>query len=279
MIIRLVFFALMAMGLLGFGTVLWISTRPPPQDPATLAASATVTVLVAAHPVRAGNLLKPEDLTDKTMTQAEAGIGDSLDTPDARHALAGAMVRRSFDIGDVIRMIDVMRPGDHGFLAAVLGPGMAAVSVGVDAITGSAGLIWPGDHVDLILTQAIADATIPIGHRVAAETLLRDVRVIAIDQQLMQGVAPDSPEAKSRTVTMEVTPAQAVRVAVATRIGSLSLAVRSADNVATAAPASTPKVTTWASDVSHALAADVAEGMHNQLNVFHGSGDGKEFRF
>jgi pilus assembly protein CpaB len=238
-----------------------------------------ITVLVAAHPVRAGNLLKPEDLTGRTVTQAQAGIGASFDTPDARHALAGAMVRRSFDAGDIVRMSDVMRPGDHGFLAAVLGPGMVAVSVGVDAVSGAAGLIWPGDRVDLILTQTIGDATVPIGRRVAAETVLQDVRVIAIDQQLMQGVAPDSPEGKGRTVTMEVTPAQAERVAVAVRIGALSLAVRSADNVPKATPQSSPRTTTWASDVSHALGADVAQGARTQLHIFHGSAEGKESRF
>ena len=52
-----------------------------------------------------------------------------------------------------------MRPGDHGFLAAVLAAGMRAVTVGVDATTGAAGLIWPGDRVDLILTQTIQAAT------------------------------------------------------------------------------------------------------------------------
>jgi pilus assembly protein CpaB len=278
-IIRLTFFALMALGLLGFGTVLWISTRPPPQDAATIAASATVTVLVAAHPVRAGNLLKPEDLTQKTMTRGEAGDDDNLDTPEARRALGGAMVRRGLEAGDVVRMKDVMRPGDHGFLAAVLGPGTVAISVGVDLITGAAGLIWPGDRIDLILTQAIGDATVPIGHRIASETILRDVRVIAIDQQLIQGVAPDGTEGKGRTVTMEVTPAQAERVSVATRIGRLSLAVRSADNSLAAASTSVTKATTWASDVSPALGTDVAQGAQSELHVFHGSGDGKEFRF
>jgi pilus assembly protein CpaB len=194
MILRLAFFALMALGLVGFGTVAWISTRPPTPDPATVAAAARVTVLSAAHPVRAGTLLKPEDLAAKQITVGEAGDDSSLDTQDARHALAGAMVQHSLDVGDVVRMKDVMRPGDHGFLAAVLGPGMRAVSVGVDAITGSAGLIWPGDRVDLILTQAIGDASVPVGHRIAAETVLSGVRVIAIDQQLVQGVAPDGRE-------------------------------------------------------------------------------------
>jgi len=279
MIIRLAFLALMALGLLGFGTVLWVSTRPPPQDAATIAAAATVAVLVAAHPVRAGNLLKPEDLKEKTMTLGQAGPDASLDTLDDRHALAGAMVRSSLDAGDIVRMKDVMRPGDHGFLAAVLGPGMVAVSVGVDAITGSAGLIWPGDRIDVILTQAIGDATLPIGRRIAAETILQDVRVIAIDQQLMQGVAPDGADAKARTVTMEVTPAQAERVSVATRIGRLSLAVRSADNAKAVTTIPVPETTIWASDVSPALGTDVAQGARSEVRIFLGAADGKEFRF
>jgi pilus assembly protein CpaB len=278
MILRLAVFALMAMGLLGFGTVAWISTRPPPPDAATVAAATRVLVLVAAHAVTAGNLLKPEDLAAKSMTTADAGDDASLDTPDARHALAGAMVRESLDVGEVVKLKDVMRPGDHGFLAAVLRPGMVAVSVGVDAITGTAGLIWPGDRVDLILTQAISDPSLPIGHRIAAETVLSDVRVIAIDQQLMQGVSPGSTENKAPTVTMEVTSAQAELVSVATRIGKLSLAVRSADHTRPDDKTAQPR-TVWASDVSPALGADVAEGAKTALHVFRGSADEKEDRF
>jgi pilus assembly protein CpaB len=279
MVLRLAFFALMALGLLGFGTVAWIATRPPVPDSATISAAAKVTILVAAHPVRAGNLLKPEDLAGKEFTVREAGDDYSLDTPDARHVLTGAMVRRSLVIDDIVRMNDVMRPGDHGFLAAVLGPGMRAVSVGVDVITGTAGLIWPGDRIDLILTQAIGDAAIPLGRRIAAETVLSDVRVIAIDQQLVQGVAPDGTEGKARTVTMEVTPTQAERISVATRIGRLSLSVRSADHVPTAESAILP-ITTWASDVSPALGTDVAQGKRKSaVRVFQGASDAKEFQF
>jgi pilus assembly protein CpaB len=278
MFLRLVFFALMALGLAGFGTVIWISTRPPPPDPATLAASAKIVVLVAAKPVRAGNLLKPEDLTGKEMSASEAGDDGSPDTSDARQALAGAMVRHSLGVGDVVRLKDVMRPGDHGFLAAVLGPGMRAVAIRVDTTTGAAGLIWPGDRVDLILTQAIGDASLPVGRRIAAETVLNDVRVIAIDQQLVQGVAPDGSEGKSRTVTMEVTSEQAERISVATRIGQLSLSVRSADLAPTDAAPGSPK-TTWASDVSPALGTDVAQGTHTMLRIFQGIADGKEFHF
>src|SRR5689334_24846407 len=185
MVIRVTFFLLMALGLIGFGTVAWISTRPPAQAAAAAAAPpAKVTVLVAAHAVRAGSLLKPEDVSAKEMLQANAGADSNPDNPDVRHSLTGAMVRRGLAAGEVLRSADVMRPGDHGFLAAVLEPGKRAVTVGVDAITGSAGLIWPGDRVDLILTQSLTDPALPVGRRVVAETVLSNVRVIAIDQRL-----------------------------------------------------------------------------------------------
>jgi len=281
MVVRLAFFALMALGLLGFGTVAWISTRPPPPDAATVAASTKVMVLIAAKPVRAGNLLKPEDIGAKETTQREAGDDANFDGPDARRTLAGAMVRGTLSAGDVIRAKDVMRPGDHGFLAAVLGPGMRAVSVGVDTVSGTAGLIWPGDRIDVILTQAISDPAVPVGRRLAAETVLSGVRVIAIDQQLLQGVAPDAAadNNKARTVTLEVTSAEAERVSVATRIGKLSLTVRSADRSGVLADAGQLHKTTWASDASPALGTNVAQGTRDVLYVFPGTGDRKEFHF
>jgi len=281
MIVRLAFFALMALGLLGFGTVAWISTRPPPPDADTVAASTKVMVLIAAKPVRAGNLLKPEDIGAKELTQREAGDDASFDGLDARRTLAGAMVRGSLSVGDVIRAKDVMRPGDHGFLAAVLGPGMRAVSIGVDTVSGTAGLIWPGDRIDVILTQAISDPAVPVGRRLAAETVLSGVRVIAIDQQLVQGVAPDAAadNNKARTVTLEVTSAEAERVSVATRIGKLSLTVRSADRSGVLADAGQLHKTTWASDASPALGTNVAQGTRDVLYVFPGTGDRKEFHF
>jgi pilus assembly protein CpaB len=278
MFIRLAFFALMALGLVGFGTVAWIATRPPPPDPAVVAASTKINVLVVTSPVRPGNLLKPEDLAAKEVTRQQAGDDAMLDTPDARRALVGAMVRGTLSVGDLVRSKDVMHPGDHGFLAAVLGPGMRAVSVSVDLVTGAAGLIWPGDRVDVILTQAMSDATLPVGRRVAAETILSDVRVLAIDQQLVQGVAPDGAARNGRTVTIEVAPSQAERISVATRVGRLSLAVRSIDGAPRSGPAVRPN-TTWASDVSPALGADVAQGTGRTIRVFQGAADGKEFRF
>jgi pilus assembly protein CpaB len=295
MVLRVVFFALMALGLLGFGTVAWISTRPPSADANTpQKPPAQVAILAAAHAIHAGTLLRPEDLVSKDVPRTELGPDTTLDTLESRRDLSGAMVRRGFGAGELIRPADVMHPGDHGFLAAVLLPGMRALTVGVDAITGTAGLIWPGDRVDLILTQILPDSSGPLGHRVAAETVLRDVRVIAIDQQLVQGAAPGSAQQPARTVTLEVNQDDAERVSVATRLGSLSLAVRSADTAhaasaapapgkpgATTAPAPAPaqSPTVWASDVSAALGQDASPVTTHSVHVFSGATDGKEFHF
>jgi len=285
MILRLAFFALMSLGLLGFGTVAYVATRPAPPDPAVLAASAKINVLATARAIRPGNLLKPEDLKTVEVTRRQAGDEATMDTPEARRSLVGAMVRSSLGVGDIIRTKDFMIPGDHGFLAAVLGPGMRAVSVSVDVVAGAAGLIWPGDRVDVILTQQIGDATRPIGRRIAAETILNDTRVIAIDQQIVQGVAPDGAPRNARTVTLEVPPGEAERVSVALRVGRLSLSVRSVDGVARSEgdlykPETRSQVNpTWASDVSMALGTDVARSTPRVLRIFQGSADGKEFQF
>lgn len=277
MLLRATFFVLMALGLLGFGAVAWVTTRPA-ANPSAQAAKASLAVLTAAHPLRAGTLLKPEDLASRVLSRQEAGPDSTPDTPAARRALIGAMVRRSLSVQDVLRAQDVMRPGDHGFLAAVLSPGMRAISVGVDAVSGSDGLIWPGDRVDVILTQSLNNPAAPAARRIAAETVLQDVRVIAIDQQLVQGVAPEGNEGKARTVTMEVTATGAEAVEVASRIGRLSLSVVAAAASRVAGPAA-PIGTTWAGDVSPALESEAPAAHAAVVRVFSGSADAKEFHF
>jgi pilus assembly protein CpaB len=179
----------------------------------------------------------------------------------------------------VILPADVMRPGDHGFLAAVLTPGRRATSVGVDAVSGTAGLIWPGDHVDLILTQDVNDGrTNGQGTRVAAETVLRDVRVIAIDQQLVQGGGAGGEGAGSRTVTLEVTPEEVEKVAVASHLGRLTLAVRPVDAAPSDQNAQHP--VTYAKDVSNAYAPPAKGGeVPSTTMVIHSGTADKEYHF
>lgn len=280
MSLRTALLAAIVLGLGGLGTVVWIGSQLPSQATASVAVAPapppTTKVLVAAHPLHAGNLLKYDDIQPQDTLVSEVPAGARADTPRERAELVGSMVRRALQALDVLLPADVLRPGDHGFLAAVLQPGMRATTVGVDAVSGTAGLIWPGDHVDVLLTQVTEDQTLPASRRASAETVLGDVRVIAIDQQLMQGATGSSTEQSStHTVTLEVTEAQAERVALAVRLGHLSFIVRAADALPDT-QGYRPE-TTWGGDVSPALNQGRTAG--RIMRVYQGTTDGKEFRF
>jgi pilus assembly protein CpaB len=280
MSIRMALMAAIVLGVGGFGLVAWTGLHPPSRRP-TEAEAATAPVpmaqmLVAAHPLRAGSLLKSDDIQPLPAPVAKLPEGARIDSPQSRAELVGSMVRRSLLPQEALLPGDLLRPGDHGFLAAVLRPGMRATTVGVDAVSGTAGLIWPGDHVDVILTQLTDDQSLPAARRASAETVLANVRVIAIDQQLMEGATGSNTEqGTARTVTLEVTAAEAERVALASRLGHLSLIVRAAD-AAPDAPGEKPP-TTWGGDVSPALNEGHTAG--RVMRLYLGTSDGKELRF
>ena len=268
-----------AMGLLvaAFAVVAYVSMRPPAAAQAE--APKLVTVLVAARPVRAGTLLQPADLMGHDLPETMLPEGAPRDTPEMRAALVGAMARRSLDANAAIGAADVLRPGDRGFLAAVLSPGMRAVSVAVDNVSGEAGLIWPGDRVDVLLTQTIEAVDTAPGHHVSGEVVMNDVRVIAVDQQLVQGGQAsgllDGKSPASRTITLEVSSRDAARVAVATRLGKLQVVVRSADGVNPSVAQSVEPV--WGGDVSAALRGGPSSTV--AVKVFSGTKPGEEYKF
>lgn len=283
--LRVTLFIVVILGVGALGAVAWIGLRTPTVPVATEEAKPPtapverLVVLAAARALRAGSLLKMDDITTVDITGKPMPDGARLDTAETRRELGGAMVRRALQPGDPLLTAEVLRPGEHGFLAAVLQPGSRATTVGVDAVTGTAGLIWPGDNIDLILTQVLDDPTLPAARRASAETMLTNVRVIAIDQQLMQGaVGTSTDQPMAHTVTLEVTPLQAERVAVAIRLGRLSLVVRSAEaGLVTTEIENTATPITWGGDVSTALNQGHSSG--RTVKVFHGKDDGKEVKF
>ena len=147
--------------------------------------------------------------------------------------LLGTVVRYPITAGEPVTRGSLVSPGDRGFLAAALGPGMRAVTVPVSARTGVAGFVFPGDRVDLVLTQTVKGEGRDLR---TAETVLRNLRVLATDQSTEQATNPETGKTEVRafrTVTLEVTPKLAEKVAVAQTIGTLSLSLRSiADNQA-----------------------------------------------
>jgi pilus assembly protein CpaB len=143
--------------------------------------------------------------------------------------LLGTVVRHPVTAGEPVTQGSLVKPGDRGFLAAALGPGMRAVTVPVSAKTGVGGFVFPGDRVDLVLTQTVKGSDDALK---ASETILRNLRVLATDQSTTTETVDGKTVVRAfRTVTLEVTPRIAEKVAVAQTIGTLSLSLRSiADN-------------------------------------------------
>ncbi|MBW8271137.1 Flp pilus assembly protein CpaB [Caldovatus aquaticus] len=298
MALRLILVALLGLAAVGVGLIATAAFPPAPAerpDPAAEAVPAPrQALLVAARPVPAGTLLKPEDVAARELPGEEAPADGFRDTPGARAEVLGAMVRRSLLPGEPLRAAGLLRAGESGFLAAVLAPGMRAVTVGVDQVTGAAGLIWPGDRVDVILVQHLADPALPLARRHVGELVLAGARVIAVDRHLVQGVQPGGPDVVRdtlRTVTLEVTPEQATRVALASGMGRLSLALRAAGAPPAEAAAAFPPPAApeppqpphpvWGGDVSAALVRDPAlpRPPGSVVRIIQGGEGAQEIRF
>lgn len=149
------------------------------------------------------------------------------------NSLIGTVVRNEISAGQPVTRGALIRPGERGFLAAALGPGMRAVTVPVSATSGVAGFIFPGDRVDIVLTHEVTGGGDGEPLRVS-ETIIRNIRVLAVDQRITARDAEGNQVAQNTsTVTLEATPKMAEKIAVAQSIGQLSLSLRSlADNTA-----------------------------------------------
>jgi pilus assembly protein CpaB len=145
--------------------------------------------------------------------------------------LIGTVVRNEITAGQPITQGAVIKPGERGFLAAALSPGMRAVTVPVSATSGVAGFIFPGDRVDIVLTQAVAGGGDGQPLKVS-ETIMRNMRVLATNQRMSPNDKDGKPVIEPFSlVTFEATPKMAEKIAVAQTIGQLSLSLRSlADN-------------------------------------------------
>ncbi|MBV7264911.1 Flp pilus assembly protein CpaB [Erythrobacter ani] len=191
-------------------------------------------VLVANRALPAGTIVTAEALGYQQWPEELVQDAYFLDGESDVNQLLGTVVRFPVTAGEPVTQGSLVSPGDRGFLAAALGPGMRAVTVPVSARTGVAGFVFPGDRVDLVLTQTVANAAAE-GSLEGAETILHNLRVLATDQSTETG---QDEEGKTvvrafRTVTLEVTPKLAEQVAVAQTMGTLSLVLRSiADNQA-----------------------------------------------
>ena len=190
-------------------------------------------VLVAVRSLPVGTIIDAEAVRyqrwPESLTQPAYFIKGQ--TPGAGpQDLIGTVVRNEIAAGQPITQGSLIKPGERGFLAAALGPGMRAITVPVSVTSGVAGFIVPGDRVDIVLTQEVGGGEGP--PLKASETVFRNVRVLATDQRMSAEGEDGKPVVKNfSTVTLEATPKMAEKIAVAQTIGQMSLALRSiADN-------------------------------------------------
>ena len=215
------------------------SDKPPVQKATPAPKIATVDVLVAKADIGLGQRLGPQDVTWQAWP-AEANTGNFIrksDHPGAIEGLSGSIARAPFVVGEPIRDAKLVKAKGSGFMAAILPSGMRAISIGVSQESGASGFILPNDRVDIILTRRDKEAEKATGSEVfTSETILSDIRVLAIDQQVEE--KNGQKVVVGKTATLELTPAQVETIELSRSIGSLALALRSITDAGKSKPVS-----------------------------------------
>jgi pilus assembly protein CpaB len=224
-------------------------------------------VLVATAGLTEGTLLRAKDVAWRL------GVGGAQpgqivrprltrDNPtvepdeQARGEVYGAALRRSILAGEPIYRNEIAKPGDRDFLQVVLSPHKRAIAIPVASSAASAGSLYPGDRVDVILTQTFKNDP-SLARRSVGETVVQGLRVLIMDP--LDARVNAGANGFGRNVTLEVTPEQAERINVAAELGKLSLATRSSAAGGAApdslvSPGSAAEIKPiWAGDVSRAL--------------------------
>jgi pilus assembly protein CpaB len=227
---------LLLVAILAGGLAAYLATRGGDQPvqvvegPTQVIEEAKTQVLVATAPIGLGQRLSPATVqwADWPEGAVRPGYVTLEAMPDALDQLSGAVARFEMFPGDPILEAKLVR-SEQGYLSAVLAKGKRGISIAVGAESASGGFIVPNDHVDVVLTRASDTGRI-------SETILSNVRVLAINTRLGEtGTtgSPDDPDATRAQVfeqaiaTLELDPLQGETVINASKIGTLSLALRS----------------------------------------------------
>jgi pilus assembly protein CpaB len=212
-------------GLLAFFLVKGIVNKPQVEKKVEVKVNSTE-VLVARADISLGQVATeslfrwqtwPADAVTPNMISKTSG-------PRAMTDLSGAIARAPILAGEPITTLKLIKAGQGGVLAAILPAGMRAVSTKIKEETAVGKLILPNDHVDVILTRQMKGKS---GEEHVADTLFRNVRVLAIGQQIETKEGKKSAEGAANTATLELTPRQAELLALANSMGELSLSLRS----------------------------------------------------
>ncbi|MDR1608098.1 MAG: Flp pilus assembly protein CpaB [Deltaproteobacteria bacterium] len=194
--------------------------------------------LTVKENIQPGDFLEPKDLLWRNCQSVESqNLARDYIWRDTETAeVVGSVARSPLVKGEFVLAREIIRPGDSEFLAAVLKPGHRATAIRVDDVTGGAGLIRPGNLVDVIVSGKFNLGASRYGEIPTAKTLLRGARVLAVNRDvfLQESNRAERTESSSRdnkgTVTLEVAPKEVELLSVAKTMGVLSLALCSLDD-------------------------------------------------
>lgn len=212
--------------------------EPVPTGPMVLVAKRALPIGTIITADAFGYQPWPEELVEEAYfiqkdgeDQTAVSEDPNAPPPFTNAQIVGTVVRNAITAGQPITRGSLVAPGDRGFLAAALTPGMRAVSVPVSTRTGVSGFVFPGDRIDLVLTQKVNGLEGPALN--VSETIIKNLRVLATDQNANPRVdeAGNTLVSKFKLVTLEATPSIAEKISVAQTIGTISLSLRAlADN-------------------------------------------------
>ncbi|MCB1507799.1 MAG: Flp pilus assembly protein CpaB [Hyphomicrobiaceae bacterium] len=216
-------------GLLAFLAAQTMVTPPPADNAAPQAAAPEITtteILVARHDISIGGRLTPGSMDWQEWPAAN--VSPSYITrdanPDALERYDGAIATQPIESGEPMRA-SILAAQGRGFMAAILPSGMRAISVRVKAESRAAGFILPNDRIDVILTRQRRGAAPDGSDLYDTQTILSNVRVLAIDQTFEERDGEQF--VTGEIATLELSPTDSELLAMANQMGEISLALRS----------------------------------------------------
>jgi len=210
----------------GYMAQTWLEQQRQSGEPVIIEKrAATTTIVVANEPLRFGTELSPSNVREIEWTAGFAPDGAFTTTAELLRANERRVVLSAIETNEPILKWKITGPGQRASLSSVLEEGMKAVTIRVNDVNGIAGFVLPGDRVDVLLTRTEPDPNNSKRKNVFNDVILQNVRVLGVDQ-----LADDRTEQPqvAKAVTLEVSTADAQRVALAANVGNLSLALRPA---------------------------------------------------
>jgi pilus assembly protein CpaB len=227
--------ALGVAGVAGLGAAFFISSlaQPPPAPVVVQQPVNSTQVLVAANDIAIGQTVNEGSFRwiDWPSEGASKGYITKENGANKMRELSGSIARSALLAGEPITPMKLIKAGQGGVLAAILPQGMRAISTKIKAETAAGSLILPNDHVDVILIRRMRGKGSQ--EEIVSDTLFRNVRVIAIGQQIETKEGKKSADGGASTATLELTPRQTEMMALANSMGEITLSLRSVADLST----------------------------------------------